>query len=109
MRRLQFELALDLGGGGRPLADSLKDAAASVGADVLFVLPGSSGAAATGVVRLKHEGRNHFLQVVASGTGVSVLEEPQMDQAVLGLARASVDLFERMSADAAIREPLAQG
>ena len=107
MQRLQFELALDMGAGHSPLADSVKEAAASVGADLLFVLPAASGAGIVAVVRLKEDGKSSFLQVASSGDGFSVLEEPQIEATLLGLARASVDVFERMSADAAIRRPLA--
>jgi hypothetical protein len=108
MRRLQFELALDMGVGHRPLVDSLKEAAATAGADLLFVLPAPSGAGITAVVRLKEDGKNSFLQITSSGDGFAIREEAGMDAALLGLARASVDVFERMSADAAIRTPLAQ-
>ncbi len=108
MQRLQFELALDMGVGHRPLADSLKEAAAAAGVDLLFVLPAPSGEGITAVVRLKEEGKSSFLQIASSGDGFAIQEEAGIDAAVLGLARASVDVFERMFADTAIRTPLAQ-
>ncbi len=107
MRRLQFELALDMDAGHRLPADCLKNAAATTGVDVLFILPAASGGGITGVVRLKEGGKDCFLQVELSGGGFTTLEEPQMNEALLGLARASVDVFERISADDAIRKPLA--
>ncbi len=109
MRRLQFELALDVGVGGRQPADSVKEAAGAAGVDLLLVLPVPSGNGVSAVVRLKDDDKSSFLQVISSGQGFTVLEEPQMDAALLSLARASVDVFERMSADAAIRRRLAAG
>jgi hypothetical protein len=107
MQRLQFELALDLGSLGRKPAETIREASASVGADLLFVLPAPSGKGLTAVVRLLEEGRHSFLQVTNIGDGFRTADEAQMDAALLALARASVDVFQRLSDDRAIREPLA--
>ena len=108
LRRLQFELALDLSlPGGRPMAETIAGAAETAGVDLLFVLPAANGQAVTGVVRISEEGNDTFLQVRPSDGGFAVLDETEMDANLLRLARASVDVFQRMSADKAIREPLA--
>jgi hypothetical protein len=108
LRRLQFELALDLSlPGGRPMAETLASAAETAGVDLLFVLPAASGHAMTGVVRVSEEGSDSFLQVRPADGGFAVLDEAEMEGNLLRLARASVDVFQRMSADKAIREPLA--
>lgn len=108
LRRLQFELALDLSlPGGRPVEETLASAAETAGVDLLFVLPAANGHEMTGVVRVSEEGNNSFLQVKTAAEGFAVLDEAEMDKAVLGLARTSLDVLQRMSADKAIREPLA--
>lgn len=107
MQRLQFELALDLGSLGRLPAETVREAAASVGADLLFMLPVPSGKGVTAVVRLLEDGRHSFLQITNTGDGFRTADETQMDAALLALARASVDVFQRLSTDSTIREPLA--
>jgi hypothetical protein len=108
LRRLQFELALDLSlPGGRPVQETLASAAETAGVDLLFVLPAANGHAMTGVVRVSEEGTDSFLQVKPADGGFVVADEAEMDKAVLGLARTSLDVLQRMSADSAIREPLA--
>ena len=52
------------------------------------------------------EGSDCFLQVKTADNGFAVLDEAEMDQALLRLARASVDVFQRLSADSVIREQL---
>ncbi len=106
-QRLQFELALDVATSGRrPSANALHEAAAAVGADVVFVLPAPSGEGVTAVVRLNAGGNRQFLQVTTAGVGFVVADEAEIEEHILGLARASVDVLERMSTDRAIREPL---
>ena len=40
LKRLELEMALEIGDtGGRPMAERLRDAAKTAGADLLFVLP----------------------------------------------------------------------
>lgn len=107
MQRLQLELALDLGAAGRPPAEVVREAALSAGADLLFVLPAASGNGVTAVLRLREDGRHAFLQVASSGDRFETAEEAKIDANLLRLARASVDVFERLSRDSAIRAPLA--
>jgi hypothetical protein len=108
LQRLQFELALDMSAtDGRPPRETLAHAAQSAGADLLFVLPAPRGNGMTAVIRLVDEGVDHFLQVGSAESGFAISDEAAMDQTLLGLARASVDVLQRMSADRGIREPLA--
>lgn len=108
MQRLQFELALDLAGAGdRPLAEVLKQAAETVGADLLFVLPATDGRGETAVVHMEHLAGDSFLQVEPRDTGFAVSDETQMDSILLSFARASVDLLGQLGADAAVRETFA--
>jgi hypothetical protein len=85
----------------------LASAAETAGVDLLFVLPAASAHEMTGVVRVSDEGNDSFLQVKTADGGFAVLDEAEMEGTVLRLARASVEVFQRMSADKAIREPLA--
>ena len=108
MQRLQFELALDLSiPGDRSVLETLTHAAETAGADLVFVLPTSNGRGTTAVIRLTDEGSDSFLQVRTADGGFAVSDEAQMDRTLLQLARASVDVLQRMSSDSAIREPLA--
>jgi hypothetical protein len=107
LRRLQFELALDLSlPAGRPIQETLAQAAQTAGVDLLFVLPAPNGQGVTGVVRISEEGRDTFLQVRPADGGFSVADEETMDQTLLRLARASLDIFQRMSADRVLRAQL---
>jgi hypothetical protein len=108
LQRLQFELALDMSASdARPPKETLAHAAQSAGADLLFVLPAPRGNGMTAVIRLVDDGVDHFLQVGTADAGFAVSDEAAMDQTLLGLARASVDVLQRMSADRSIREFLA--
>jgi hypothetical protein len=108
LQRLQFELALDMSStDGRPPKETLAHAAQSAGADLLFVLPARRGKGVTAVIRLVDEGVDHFLEVGSVESGFAISDEAAMDQTLLGLARASVDVLQRMSADRSIREFLA--
>jgi hypothetical protein len=108
LQRLQFELALDMSAtDGRPPKETLAHAAQSSGADLLFVLPARRGKGVTAVIRLVDDGVDHFLQVGSKESGFAISDEAAMDQTLLGLARASVDVLQRMSADRSIREFLA--
>ena len=108
LQRLQFELALDMSAtDGRPPKETLAHAAQSAGADLLFVLPAPRGKGMTAVIRLVDEGADHFLQVASGESGFAIFDETDMDRTLLGLARASVDVLQRMSSDRSIREYLA--
>jgi hypothetical protein len=106
--RLDLELALDAASAGRRLtAEALREAAGSAGADVVFALPGSDGTGVVAVLRLHDEGRAVLLRVASTVRGYSIADETEMEPHLLDLARASIDVLERMGGDRAIREPLA--
>lgn len=108
LQRLQFELALDMSAtDGRPPTETLAHAAQSAGVELLFVLPSPNGKDVTAIVRLVDEGIDYFLQVGSTPAGFAVEDEADMDKTLLGLARASVDVLQRMSSDHNIREQLA--
>jgi len=109
LRRLQFELALELGDTGeKPLADTLRQAADTVGGDLLFVLPAPNGEGMAAVVRLPDDGgRDSLVGVKTADFGFAVSDETEIDANLLGFARASIDVLERLKADRSIFEPLA--
>lgn len=108
MQLLQFELALDLAGlGEKRLAETLSHAAETVGADLVFMLPAADGNGERGIVRLNDDANSSFIQVEAQDTGFAILDETQIAEPVLALARATVDVFGRIQADAALRETMA--
>jgi len=105
LQRLQFELALDMSATDqRPPVDTLTQAAETAGAEVVFVLPTPRGKGITAVVRLVDEGRDYFLQVRSAEQGFAVADEAEMSETLLGLARASVDVMQRLSADGGFQE-----
>jgi hypothetical protein len=104
LQRLQFELALDLSIPAGPIEQTVSQAAETAGVELLFALPGLSGKGATVVVRLSDDGRDSFLQVRSADGGFIVLDEDEMDQILLRLARASVDVLRRLAADMADRK-----
>jgi len=99
LQRLQFELALDLSIPSGPVEQIVLQAAESAGVELLFALPGVQGKGATAVVRLSEDGRDSFLQVRTADGGFIVYDEDEMDQILLRLARASVDVLRRLAAD----------
>jgi len=108
LRRLQFELALELGDTGElPLAETLRQAAEDAGGDLLFVLPAPDGDGMAAVVRLDDDGKDCFLGVRTAEVGFAVSDETEIDATLLGFARASVDVLERLKADRTVLEPLA--
>jgi hypothetical protein len=108
MRRLELELALDAATAGRRLTgQALREAADSAGADLLFALPGPRGEGVTAALRLRQDGVPALVQVVSTEAGYLLVAEGDMDPGLLGLAQASADVLERMSADSAIRTHLA--
>ncbi len=109
LRRLQFELALELGDTGeKPLAETLRQAAVTVGGDLLFVLPAPNGDGMAAVVRLPDDGRPDCLVGVRTAeVGFAVSDETEIDASLLGFARASIDVLERLKADRNTFEPLA--
>src|SRR5689334_23302380 len=75
LKRLEFEMALDLGGRDKKLGEAVRAAAESAGGELLFVLPsrvpGESALVERAVVHIPDEGRSHFLQVrIADGAFV---------------------------------------
>jgi hypothetical protein len=107
LRRVEFEMVLETGdAGGKPFAESLQKAAAVAGGEVLFVLPAAGGVGATGLLRLVEEGASCFVQVRAAEIGFIISEEAEIDADLLGFARASIDVLERLRADRRVIAPL---
>ena len=107
LKRIEFEMALELGeAGGRPFAESLQKAADAAGGEVLFMLPTADGVGATGLLRLVDNGSSRFVQVRTGGDGFIISEEADIDANLLGFARASIDVLERLRADRSVLAPL---
>jgi hypothetical protein len=107
LKRLEFEMALELGdAGGRPFAESLQKAADAAGGEILFMLPTADGVGATGLLRLVDNGDSRLVQVRTGKAGLVISEEPDIDADLLGFARASIDVLERLRADRSVIAPL---
>ncbi|HWT30567.1 MAG TPA: hypothetical protein VN240_06010 [Propylenella sp.] len=104
--RLEFELALEIGDAERPLGEIAKQAAESAGGDLLFALPGPDGSDDTAVVRFPEGGGSRFVQVRRTDDGYLLAEDSAMDAPLLGFARASLDVLERLRADERVVAPL---
>jgi hypothetical protein len=99
LKRLEFEMALEIGGtGGRSMAERLRDAASAAGGDLLFMLPAASGNGETAVVRFAEGDGNRLVQVRTWQDTYAISEEPDMDPEMLSFARASIDVLERLRA-----------
>lgn len=108
LKRLEFEMALEIGSaGGRPFPETLRRAADIAGGEVLFMLPAPDKNGATGLLRIVEDGRSRFVQVRSGDSGFAVSEEAEIDADLLGFARASIDVLERLRADRSIIAPLA--
>ena len=108
LKRLELEMALEIGDtGGRSMAERLRDAAVTVDADLLFILPSPGGNGETAVLRFAEDGRDRLLQVRTSGDSYAVAEETGMEAEILSFARASIDVLERLRSDRQVLEPLA--
>lgn len=106
--RLELERALKRADAGdRSLADKIGEAARAAGADVLLMLPAPAGGMSA-VVRLADRKADRFLEIRASDAGLSVLEGKEIDPRLLALARASVDVLQRIGADEKLRAPLSE-
>lgn len=105
-KRLQFELFLELGDSRRPFAEAVRRAASSAGGELLFALPAPDGNEAA-IVRLPEDGADCFVQVRPGDTGFVLRQDGEIDADILGFARASVDVLERLKADQRFLEPLA--
>ena len=104
--RLEFELALEIGDAERPLAEIARQAAESAGGDLLFALPGPDGSDDTAVVRFPEDGGSRFVQVLRTDDGYLLAEDSAIDAPLLGFARASLDVLERLRADKRVVAPL---
>ena len=107
LKRIEFEMALELGeASGKPFSESLHKAADAAGGEVLFMLPAAGGVGATGLLRLKENGSSRFVQVRTGASGFIISEEADIDADLLGFARASIDVLERLRADRSVIAPL---
>lgn len=108
LMRLELELAVELGvGSGKSFNDAVQQAVESVGGDLLFVLPGADGDGTAALLRLVEDDGSRILQVRKSGSSFAVTEEEHIDAAILGFARASIDVMERLRDDQRVLAPLA--
>ena len=89
------------------IAETVRQAAAAVGADLLFVLPVLPGDGLTAVVRMAEGDQSRILQVRMAEGAPAVTEEPEIDADLLGFARATIDVLERLRDDRRVLEPLA--
>jgi hypothetical protein len=106
--RMQLELALELADAGEcSLAEKVAQAANAAGADLLFTLPAPNGMGMSALLRLNDDGDNRFLEIRTAETGLSISEGEEIDGNLLSLARASVEVLQRIGADPMIRAPLA--
>lgn len=106
LKRLEFEMALKIGDTiGLGPAERLRKAAMTVGGDLLFVLPAKDAVGTTGAVRLVENGSSRFILARISEGGFAILEESDIDADLLGFARASLDVLERLRADRQVQDP----
>src|SRR5687767_9123838 len=107
LKRLEFEMALEIGGtGGRPMGDRLRDAAAAAGGDLLFRLPASAGSGETAVIRFAERDGDRLIEVRTWQENYAISEETDMGPEMLSFARASIDVLERLRSDRQVLEPL---
>jgi hypothetical protein len=106
LARLDFELALEIGDPQRPLAEIARRAAEGAGGDLLLVLPGLDDQGGTAVVRFAENGGSRFVQVRRIEDGYVLSEDSEIDAHLLGFARASLDVLERLKADERVLAPL---
>ena len=103
MSRLEFEMALEIADiGNTQWTDVVRQAARSVNGDFLFVLPVPTKDGTVSdhaFVRLKDTGSSRIVSVWPQDGFLAIRDEADIDAQVLGFARASVDVFERMRAD----------
>lgn len=118
--RLEFEMALEIGGPNeQDWTGIVRDAAEAAGGDLLFVLPygqvrhakGSARSADAGpvehaMVRLIEDGESRLLLVRAGAAGFHLVEEEAIEPGLVRFARASIDVLERLGADNRVVVPL---
>jgi hypothetical protein len=107
LRRLRFELALESGEcRGDISSERLQQAAEAAGADLLFVLPHAGGGVAA-VIRLRGAMDERFLLVRSVDGDFTISAETEIDAGLLGFARASANVLDRVKADRKICRHLA--
>jgi hypothetical protein len=103
MSRLEFEMALEIAEtGGTPWTDTVRIAAEATGSDFLFVLPvpaDDGGMSECAFVRLPDDENGRIVNVSKDAGMFSVRDEADIDSDLLGFARASIDVLERLKAD----------
>jgi len=99
LMRLHFELALERGvTGQQSLQDTLVSAVATAGCDVAAELPTRDATGVLTIVRLREDGRDGFLQIRTAESGFDIVDEIDIEPALLSFARASIDVLERLKA-----------
>jgi hypothetical protein len=107
LQRLEFEMALEIGeAGGRAFPEILQRAADIVGGEILFILPATARTGATGVLRVTEGGQRRFVQVRTGEAGFVISKDEEIEPHLLGFARATVHVLERLRADRSVLAPL---
>ncbi len=102
--RAQLKLALELADTAKgDLTDRIAEAAATVGADLLFMLPAPDGSGPSAMVHLADETGDRFLQVQPAAEGMAVSEGDEVNPHFLSLARTSVDVLRKIGDDPDVR------
>jgi len=106
LSRLEFEMALGIADiGTESLAEIVRRAAQSVGGNLLFTLPlpvANGPAAEQALVRLKDGDENRIVRVCETDGLLTITDQGDIDTGLLGFARASIEVLERLRADARI-------
>lgn len=101
---VQFKLALELAHAAEgDVANRIAEAAATVGAELLFALPAPDGSGPNAIVRLVDEDSERLVQVRQSDDGLAVLEGDNIDPHLLSLARNSLTVLKQISDDPTVR------
>ncbi len=110
MARLEFEMALEIAEAGKlNLAEAVRDAARAAGGDLVFVLPApreDGRVVECAVVRLVEHDEPQLVSVTATEEGFAFSDEEAIDPQLRGLAKSSIDVFERLRSDHRVVAPL---
>ncbi len=109
-----FDLAMafDVADNGeRTWAESLREAAATVNGELLFILPGESGGNNDGehaVVRIDAAQETALIFVSREGVETTFGDATEADDALVAFARASLAVFEQLRGEPDILSPLCE-
>ncbi|MHA1188871.1 MAG: hypothetical protein ACTSSQ_00185 [Alphaproteobacteria bacterium] len=103
---MAFEVADN---GERTWAESLREAADTVGGELLFVLPTKASGnndGEHGVVRVDFDGNAALVFVSREGVDTAFGDEAKADETLAAFARASMTMFDQLRGEPAILSPL---